>query len=132
MPTLLRDSHFVLEHYVAPNFIRLARTSQPLSSWAQAENSLRACRGALGELDPGLLGILLDWRLSPGDSDASLHRAIVEAADVFAQRFARKAVLLLTPARAHAPGRTALPWASASPRLFHDEDAAIAHVTRRP
>lgn len=122
VPTLLRDSHFVLERYDAPAFIRLARTAEPLTDRAQSEGSLLACRGALGELDAGALGILVDWRLQPqaAASDA-IEQAAVREACAFAAPFARAAVLLLTAA---APA-----WSSSSLKVFRDEEAAIAYVS---
>lgn len=122
MPTLLRDSHFVLERYDAPAFVRLARTAEPLTALAQPESSLLACRGALGELDPGALGILIDWRLSPqaAASDA-IEQAAVRDIEAFAAQFARAAVLLLTAA--------APVWSSSSVKVFRDEEAAIAYVS---
>lgn len=122
MPTLLRDSHFVLERYDAPAFVRLARTAEPLTTQAQPERSLLACRGALGELDPGALGILIDWRLSPqaAASDA-IEQAAVREVEAFAAQFARGAVLLLTAA---APA-----WSHARVKVFRDEEAAIAYTS---
>jgi len=124
VPTLLRDSRFVLEHYVGPAFIRLARTAEPLSSHREALRSLQACRAALGSLNPADLGILLDWRLSPPLSDAQ-HDELIGAADEFAAQFARKAVLLLTP---HENGAVGALWTARGAVLFHDEEAALAHV----
>lgn len=125
MPTLLRDSHFVLERYDAPAFVRLARTAEPLIDQAEAERSLLACRGALGDLDPAMLGILIDWRLSPqaAASDAN-ERAAVREASAFAAQFARGAVLLLTAAvQAWSHG------SYAPLKVFRDEEAAIAYVS---
>lgn len=124
MPTLLRDSHFVLERYAAPAFVRLARTADPLTHLGQAARSLLACRGALGELDPAALGILIDWRLSPqaAASDA-IEQAAMREAEAFATQFARAAVLLLTAA---SPAAT---WSSGAVRVFGDEEAAIAYVS---
>jgi hypothetical protein len=122
VPTLLRNSHFVLERYDAPAFVRLARTAEPLTTLAQPEGSLLACRAALGELDSGALGILIDWRLSPqaAASDA-IEQAAVRDIEAFAAQFACAAVLLLTAA---APA-----WSSSSVKVFRDEEAAIAYVS---
>lgn len=124
MPTLLRDSHFVLERYAAPAFVRLARTAQPLTGKAQSERSLLACRSALGELDPATFGILIDWRLSPlsAASDA-LEAAAMREAEAFAAQFARAAVLLLAAA---APNQAC---SGANIKLFDDEEAALAYVS---
>jgi hypothetical protein len=84
-----------------------------------------ACRGALGELDPSALGILIDWRLSPpaAASDA-IEQAAVREACAFAAQFARAAVLLLTAAE---PA-----WSRTSLKVFRDEEAAIAYVSASP
>lgn len=124
MPTLLRDSCFVLEHYAAPAFVRLARTAEPLIRHAQAGGSLQACRAALGTLDPSGLGILLDWRLSPATPNA-LQQQVILLADEFADQFARKAVLLLTPCE---KGAASALWSERGVKLFDDEDAALAYV----
>jgi hypothetical protein len=125
VPTLLRDSHFVLERYPEPGFIRLARTAEPLHTHAEVMTSLAACRRALGPLDPAELGLLLDWRLSPTLLEVeALQEAAIRDADAFATQFARKAVLLLTPASTLASA-----WANMRAEVFHDEDAAIAHVS---
>lgn len=125
MPTLLRDSHFVLERYPAPAFIRLARTAEPLRSQAQATSSLQACRRALGELDVAAIGLLIDWRLCPSALEAeALQRAAARACEAFATQFGRTAVLLLTAASPEASI-----WSNDRGRVFHDEEAAIAYVT---
>ena len=120
MPTLLRDSHFVLERYAAPAFVRLARTAKPLTGKAQPERSLLACREALGPLDPCELGLLIDWRLSPESAALdAIEQAAVREAVAFAAQFARAAVLLL-PAAA---------WPDTAIQVFRDEEAAIAYVS---
>lgn len=124
MPTLLRDTHFVLERYAAPAFIRLARTGNTLGSHDQVVSSLQACRVALSAADIAELGILLDWRLAPAVVTVpSLEQAIVRDAETFAAPFARKAVLLLAAATAEAAT-----WSRTRLQIFHDEEAAIAHV----
>ena len=128
MPTLLRDPRFVLEQYVDPAFIRLARTAEPVRSHEQAVSSLEACRAALGALDPAVLGILLDWRLAPS-TPSPLCQQVAALTEAFAGRFARKAVLLLSPEG----NNSALAcWADSAAVLFQDEEAAIAHVSQPP
>ena len=127
MPTLLRDSHFVLERYDAPAFVRLARTGEPLTSQAQPARSLLGCRGALAELEPATLGILIDWRLSPqASAPDAIEQAAVREVEAFAAQFARAAVLLLSAA---AP---ATAWTNAGAQVFRDEEAAIAYVSATP
>ena len=120
MPTLLRDSHFVLERYAAPAFVRLARTAEPLTGHTQPARSLLACRGALAELDTAALGVLIDWRLSPqSGAEGALEQAAVREAEAFAAQFGRAAVLLLPAAD----------WSSSAIQVFRDEEAAIAFVS---
>ena len=120
MPRLLRDTHFVLEHYAAPAFIRLARTAEPVRSHDQVVSSLQACRDALQMTQLSRLGILIDWRLTPAvHNGAALERAVVADVEAFVAPFARSAVLLLAAAPA---------WSSTKLLVFEDEDAAIAHV----
>jgi hypothetical protein len=124
VPTLLRDTHFVLERYAAPAFIRLARTATPLRTQAQAESSLRACRSVLAELDLAVLGILIDWRLAPTAFEAEApQRAAIREAEEFSKPFARTAVLLL---QRTSDGSEDNAWSSTRVQVFHDEEAAIA------
>lgn len=124
MPTLLRNASFVLEHYVDPAFIRLARTTQPLPDHAQVVQALEACRVAFGAREPEQLGILVDWRLAPLAPEAEDN--VVEEVEKFAAPFARKALLLLGAA---GDERAAEAWSATQFQLFFDEEQAIAFVS---
>jgi hypothetical protein len=128
VPTLLRDSHFVLERYDSPAFIRLARTALPLRTLQQITTSLSACRAALGAIEPAGLGLLLDWRLSAAPNEALLRQQLVSETQAFAAPFARVALLLLTAAPHQGEAPASALWAGSALQTFHDEEAAIAHV----
>lgn len=124
MPTLLRNPSFVIEHYVQPGFIRLARTTQPLPKHAQVVAALDACRAALGARDLAQLAILVDWRLAPLAGEA--EDDVVSEVEKFTAPFARKALLLLGAAGEE---RAAESWADTQFRVFFDEEQALAFVT---
>ena len=136
MPTLLRNASFVIEHYVAQAFVRLARTSEALPKHAQVVAALDACRAALGARDTSQLAILVDWRLAPlPPPGTEAERDVVAEVEKFGAPFARRALLLLSAAGDTAEQaqsgyeRAAKAWAATQYRVFFDEEQAIAFVT---
>ena len=131
MSTLHRGCHFVVQLFRASRYVRLIRTHTPFESVAQAVQALRECDKALASLQLEELGILLDWRDAPMSTDSALHQSVVRHTDAFATRFRCKAILVLTPVGKMQVQRVVRTHSEAVPVLFHDEAAAIAHVTRQ-
>lgn len=131
MFTLHRSTHFTIEYWQASRYIRLVRSAVPFSSPDEAGEALRECEVAIRDIDPTNLGILLDWRLGPFSTDPRLHQFVIENTDAFAERFARRAVLVVSPVGKLQLDRVVRKLSTTNPIIFNDESAALEYVTSR-
>jgi hypothetical protein len=131
MPTLHRNAHFTVIHHVASSYVALVRTALVFGAHEEVVRSLDQCERALRPLNAQANGILLDWRLGPLSTDPRLHELLVQGTDLFIQRFARKALLVMTPVGAMQGGRIVRVQSTTNPVIFNDEAQAIAYLTQR-
>jgi len=131
MPTIHRNAHFTVVHHVASGYVALVRTAAAFDGHDDVVRSLAQCERALRPIDAQANGILLDWRLGPLSTDARIHELLVRGSDVFIQRFARKALLVLTPMGAMQGGRIVRVQSTTNPVIFDDEAQAITYLTER-
>lgn len=129
MPTLHRNAHFAVVHHVASGYVALVRTAAAFDDHEAVVRSLQECERALRPVRAEENGILLDWRLGPLSTDPRLHELLVRGTDVFIQRFARKALLVLTPIGAMQGGRIVRVQSSTNPVIFNDETKAMEYLT---
>jgi hypothetical protein len=131
MPTIHRNPHFTLIHHVASNYVAVVRTAAAFDTHEDVVRSLEQCERALRPLAAATSGILLDWRLGPLSTDPRVHELLVRGSDPFIRRFARKALLVLTPVGAMQGGRIVRVQSTTNPVIFNDEAQAIAYLTER-
>ena len=131
MPTLHRNPHFTLIHHVASDYVALVRTAAAFDTHEDVVRSLEQCARALRPVHAKTSGILLDWRLGPLSTDPRVHELLVQGSDPFINRFARKALLVLTPVGAMQGARIVRVQSTTNPVIFNDEAQAIAYLTDR-
>jgi hypothetical protein len=122
--TLLKGRHFVIQHYRASGYVRIARTAAAFASPEDAAESWKDCDVAVSALDVSRLALLFDWRLAPLSTDARLHRFLVRRSDVYAKQFARCALLVDTPLGKLQSLRVGRAHSTAAPIVVLDNEAA--------
>jgi hypothetical protein len=128
MPTLLRNSFFLVQHHHASGYVVVVRSEAPFESVASVVTALAACSAALEPVDVTHHGILFDWRKSPISTDPNLHKALAERMDALGERFVRRAILLATTVGTMQASRVGRTMGNQKMLVFDDEPAAVKFV----
>jgi hypothetical protein len=94
MPFLRKSGYVTLEHRVASRLVCFVRSQRPFGDVGTAAGEIGEWTHCLEGLDLAQLGVLLDWRLAPLETDPAVLREVVSRTDAVARRFARQALLM--------------------------------------
>lgn len=130
MPILFRSAYATVEHRIASRMVRLARSADPFPDAGSARREVARWATCIEPLDVAALGLLLDWRLAPLTIDPELLGAVVSGTNVIGLRFARHAVLMVSPLGALQAKRLQNVHES-EPVIFTDEHDAFGYVMGR-
>jgi hypothetical protein len=130
MPTLFKSEFATLEHGVASRIVRVVRSNKQFDSAAFARAEVARWSACLESLDFSELGLLLDWRLVPLATDPDVLKEVVSGTTKFGRRFAKHAVLFVSPL-GEMQARRLQRMHESDPEIFTDESKAYAYVTAR-
>ena len=130
MPTLYKSDYATVEHAVASRLVRVIRTGKQFDSAYLAKSEVARWGGCVDRLALTELGFLLDWRLGPLSTDSEVLRVVVLGTHAIGVRFAKQAVLLMSPLGALQAQRLQRIHDS-EPEIFTDEAQAYSYVTGR-
>lgn len=130
MPTLFKSDYATLEHAMASRLVRVIRSARQFEDAVTAKAEVSRWTTNLDRLEVSELGLLLDWRLVPLTTDPDVLREVVSGTDAIGRRFARHAVVIVTPLGALQAKRLQRVHDS-HPEIFTDEALAYAYLMER-
>jgi hypothetical protein len=130
MPVLWKSEYMTAEHRVASRIVCFVRSAQPFPSPETVQQEVTEWQRSLGELPLSELGVLLDWRLVPLETNPDILRELVLRTDALARQFARQALLMESSLGVLQANRLSRAHET-TPVVFTNEAEAHEYVTSR-
>ena len=130
MPTIYQDEYVTLRQEIGQGFVVSRRTRVPFTTAADLQGSFDGQDTALAEVNAARQGMLFDIRMAPRTNDPEIERLLVERSMRITARFARSALLLLSPVGREQVGRLR-EGVDGAPAVFDDEVMAEDYVAGR-